>query len=129
MIGLGSDKNRYPKLSVLPLQPPFVIDFRLLWGGGSFFFMSIYKAMIVNLRSYKTAIRQTSSFGYPPRRFANNGRARAYTHVLARVYSTRASTCTIYTCFTLPPTRVNPTATLVFGNIDVLILVTKDQNC
>ena len=36
-------------------------------------------------------------------------RARAYTHVLARVYSTRASTCTIYTCFTLPPTRVNPT--------------------
>ena len=50
----------------MPLQPPFVIDFRLLWGGGSFFFMSIYKAMIVNLRSYKTAIRQTSSFGYPP---------------------------------------------------------------
>ena len=36
-------------------------------------------------------------------------RARAYTHVLARVYSTRASTCTLYTCFTLPPTRVNST--------------------
>ena len=45
----------------------------------------------------------------PGRIFSYCGRARAYTHVLARVYSTRASTCTIYTCFTLPPTRVNPT--------------------
>ena len=36
-------------------------------------------------------------------------RACAYTHVLARVYSTRASTCTIYMCFTLPHTRVNLT--------------------
>ena len=45
----------------------------------------------------------------PGRMFSYCVRARAYTHVLARVYSTRASTCTIYTCFTLPPTRVNPT--------------------
>ena len=36
-------------------------------------------------------------------------RARAYTHVLARAYGTRASTCTLYTCFTLPHTRVNLT--------------------
>ena len=36
-------------------------------------------------------------------------RARAYTHVLARVYSTCASTCTLYTCFILPPTRVDLT--------------------
>ena len=48
-------------------------------------------------------------FSCPGRMFSYCGRARAYTHVLARVYSTRASTCTIYTCFTLPPTRVNPT--------------------
>ena len=41
--------------------------------------------------------------------FSYCGRARAYTHVLARVYSTRASTCTLYTCFTLPHTRVNLT--------------------
>ena len=41
--------------------------------------------------------------------FANSGRARAYTHVLARAYSTCASTCTIYTCFTRPHTRVNLT--------------------
>ena len=46
---------------------------------------------------------------YPGGIFSYCVRARAYTHVLARVYSTRASTCTIYTCFTLPPTRVNPT--------------------
>ena len=45
----------------------------------------------------------------PGRIFSYCVRARAYTHVLACVYSTRASTCTIYTCFTLPPTRVNPT--------------------
>ena len=45
----------------------------------------------------------------PGRMFSYCVRARAYTHVLARVCSTRASTCTIYTCFTLPPTRVNPT--------------------
>ena len=48
-------------------------------------------------------------FSCPGRIFSYCVRARAYTHVLARVYSTRASTCTIYTCFTLPPTRVNPT--------------------
>ena len=48
-------------------------------------------------------------FSCPGRMFSYCVRARAYTHVLARVYSTRASTCTIYTCFTLPPTRVNPT--------------------
>ena len=41
--------------------------------------------------------------------FSYCGRARAYTHVLARVYSTRASTCTLYTCFTLPHTCVNLT--------------------
>ena len=34
----------------------------------------------------------------PGRIFSYCVRARAYTHVLARVYSTRASTCTIYTC-------------------------------
>ena len=45
----------------------------------------------------------------PGRIFSYCVRARAYTHVLARVYSTRASTCTIYTCFTLPHTRVNLT--------------------
>ena len=45
----------------------------------------------------------------PGRMFSHCVRARAYTHVLARVYSTRASTCTTYTCFTLPPTRVIPT--------------------
>ena len=46
--------------------------------------------------------------------FSYCGRARAYTHVLARVYSTRASTCTIYTCFTLPPTRVDLTGLQVW---------------
>ena len=45
----------------------------------------------------------------PGRIFSYCVLARAYTHVLARVYSTRASTCTIYTCFTLPHTRVNLT--------------------
>ena len=48
-------------------------------------------------------------FSCPGRMFSYCIRARAYTHVLARVYSTRASTCTIYTCFTLPPTRVDLT--------------------
>ena len=38
-------------------------------------------------------------------------RARAYTHVLARVYSTRASTYTIYMCFILLNTRFNQTPT------------------
>ena len=35
---------------------------------------------------------------HPGRMFSYCVRARAYTHVLARVYSTRASTCTIYMC-------------------------------
>ena len=48
-------------------------------------------------------------FSCPGRMFSYCVRACAYTHVLARVYSTRASTCTIYTCFTLPPTRVDLT--------------------
>ena len=48
-------------------------------------------------------------FSCPGRIFSYCVRARAYTHVLARVYSTRASTCTIYTCLTLPHTRVNLT--------------------
>ena len=48
-------------------------------------------------------------FSCPGRIFSYCVRARAYTHVLARVYSTCASTCTLYTCFTLPPTRVDLT--------------------
>ena len=48
-------------------------------------------------------------FSCPGRMFSYCVRARAYTHVLARVYSTRASTCTLYTCFTLPHTCVNLT--------------------
>ena len=49
------------------------------------------------------------SQGYPGGIFSYCVRACAYTQVLARVYSTHASTCTIYTCFTLPHTRVNLT--------------------
>ena len=58
----------------------------------------------------------------PGRMFSYCVRARAYTHVLARVYSRRASTCTIYTCFTLPPTRVNPTGLQlsIFQNFGLL---------
>ena len=48
-------------------------------------------------------------FSCPGRMFSYCVRARAYTHVLACVYSTCASTCTIYTCFTLPPTCVKLT--------------------
>ena len=51
----------------------------------------------------------------PGRIFSYCVRARAYTHVLARVYSTRASTCTIYTCSTLPHTRVNLTGLQLWG--------------
>ena len=54
-------------------------------------------------------------FSCPGRIFSYCGRARAYTHVLARVYSTRASTCTIYMCFTLPHTRVNLTGLQLWG--------------
>ena len=54
-------------------------------------------------------------FSCPGRIFSYCVRARAYTHVLARVYSTRASTCTIYTCFTLPHTRVNLTGLQLWG--------------
>ena len=50
-----------------------------------------------------------SCSSHPGRIFSYCVRARACTHVLARVYSTHASTCTLYTCFTLPPTCVNPT--------------------
>ena len=39
--------------------------------------------------------------------FANSGRARAYTHVLARAYSTRASMCILYTCLSSSPHRLN----------------------
>ena len=56
-----------------------------------------------------------SLFSCPGRIFSYCVRARAYTHVLARVYSTRASTCTIYTCFTLPHTRVNLTGLQLWG--------------
>ena len=58
-------------------------------------------------------------------------RARAYTHVLARVYSTRASTCTIYTCFTLPPTRVNPTGLQlsIFQNFGLLWPILEHLCC
>ena len=61
-------------------------------------------------------------FSCPGRIFSYCVRARAYTHVLARVYSTRASTCTLYTCFTLPPTRVNPTGLQlsIFQNFGLL---------
>ena len=37
-------------------------------------------------------------FSCPGRIFSYCVRARAYTHVLAHVYSTRASTCTLHTC-------------------------------
>ena len=56
-----------------------------------------------------------SLFSGPGCIFSYCGRARAYTHVLARIYSTRASTCTIYMCFTLPHTRVNLTGLQLWG--------------
>ena len=55
--------------------------------------------------SYRLQLREVVKNGLFMVRLAIRGgifsycvRARAYTHVLARVYSTRASTCTIYTC-------------------------------
>ena len=67
----------------------------------------------------------------PGRMFSYCVRARAYTHVLARVYSTRASTCTIYTCFTLPPTRVNPTGLQlsIFQNFGLLWPILEHLCC
>ena len=70
-------------------------------------------------------------FSCPGRIFSYCVRARAYTHVLARVYSTRASTCTIYTCFTLPPTRVNPTGLQlsIFQNFGLLWPILEHLCC
>ena len=53
-------------------------------------------------------------------------RARAYTHVLACVYSTCASTCTIYTCFTLPPTCVKLTGLQL--SVFLALLVVCDRH-
>ena len=73
----------------------------------------------------------TSFFSCPGRMLSYCVRARAYTHVLARVYSTRASTCTIYTCFTLPPTRVNPTGLQlsIFQNFGLLWPILEHLCC
>ena len=60
-------------------------------------------------RHSKPFLLRAIIFSCPGRMFSYCVRARAYTHVLARVYSTRASTCTIYTCSTLPPTHVDLT--------------------
>ena len=71
-------------------------------------------------------------FGGPGSMFSYCVRARAYTHVLARVYSTRASTCTIYTCFTLPPTRVDLTGLQVsvfFSNFGRLCPILEHLYC
>ena len=75
--------------------------------------------------------RKNVIFSCPGRMFSYCVRARAYTHVLAHVYSTRASTCTIYTCFTLPPTRVNPTGLQlsIFQNFGLLWPILEHLCC
>ena len=64
---------------------------------------------------WRYVLNKICLLGCPGRMFSYCIRARAYTHVLAHVYSTRASACTIYTCFTLPHTRVNLTGLQLWG--------------
>ena len=80
---------------------------------------------------FRTFSSKKGLFSCPGRMFSYCVRARAYTHVLARVYSTRASTCTIYTCFTLPPTRVNPTGLQlsIFQNFGLLWPILEHLCC
>ena len=70
--------------------------------------------------------RKNVIFSCPGRMFSYCVRARAYTHVLACVYSTCASTCTIYTCFTLPPTCVKLTGLQL--SVFLALLVVCDRH-
>ena len=69
-------------------------------------------------------------FSCPGRIFSYCVRARAYTHVLARVYSTCASTCTIHTCscITFPDNWWFPwVVNVVMIMIMMMMISTKDM--
>ena len=112
-------KETWPLFLVLLVHPLLTTNQLLCSGPGDVLSKSVYQTTLFSqgreaeqpgvhggLEELWGALERQES---PGRMFSYCVRARAYTHVLARVYSTCASTCTLYTCFTLPPTRVDLT--------------------